>query len=285
MGLAANTPDTTKVVVIQPRSSLAFLDFGEIWRYRDLLLTLAQRDVKLRYRQTALGVIWVVFQPLLAAIIFTVVFRRIAKVPVEVPYFPFAFAGFIAYNSFTSTLTKASASMVQNTQMVSKVFFPRILLPFSTVYGSLVDLAVSLFIYAILIVVFHLPLTVGILTFPLWLFLIQLLAMGFGLMAAAVMVSYRDVQYALPVLVQFGTYATPVGYPLGYALTQLTVKWHPFMYLNPLSGLLDGFRWSLMGTPIFSWPCCLYAASCAVMVFVLGLVYFHRMETRFADVI
>ncbi|WP_309716424.1 ABC transporter permease [Armatimonas sp.] len=261
------------------------MDFAELWRYRDLLIVLAQRDVKLRYRQTALGVIWVVFQPLLAALIFTILFNQIAKMPTEVPYFPFAFAGFMAYNSFTSTLTKASNSMVQNTQMVSKIFFPRVILPLSVIYGTLVDLAVSSIIFFGLMIFFHLPLTLSLITAPLWLLLIQILAVGFGLITSAIMVQYRDIQYALPVLIQFGTYATPVGYSLTHAMNQLPSQWSPFFILNPLSGLLDSFRWSLMGTHVYNWGLCISSALGAIVIFIIGLAYFHRMETRFADVI
>ncbi len=273
-------------LVIRPKSGFAALDLGELWEYRDLLRTLAERDVKLRYRQTALGAIWVVFQPLLGALIFSVVFKRVAAVPSDgIPYFVFAFAGFMAYNIFSATLSKASLCLVQNSQLVSKVFFPRLVLPLSTSYGSIIDFGVSLFVLAILMAVYHVAPTLALLTLPLWVGLITLLALGFGLVAAAVTVTYRDVQYALPVLIQFGLYAAPVGYPVRFALEKLPAGLRPFYLLNPLTGLLDAFRWSLLGAPIFNWRTVAFGAVASIVIFLWGAFSFKRMERRFADVI
>src|SRR5258706_5557771 len=240
----------TPILEIEPRSGWAALDLREVWRYRDLLLVLATRDVRLRYKQTALGVVWVVLQPLLAAGIFTFVFGRVLKSHSDgFPYFIFSFAGLLAYNAFSGTLTKASACVVGNAQLVSKVYFPRLILPLSTVLATLLDFAVSLVLLAVLMGAYHVAPDWAILTLPLWLALVVVLGVGLGLYAAALMVRYRDLQYVIPVLVQMILYASPVAYPLAAVPPELR-RW---FYLNPLTGLLEGFRWSLLGRGAIDW--------------------------------
>jgi lipopolysaccharide transport system permease protein len=272
------------ITIIEPFSTSGLPNVKEIWQYKDLLSTLALRDVKLRYRQTALGAIWVVFQPLVTAVIFTIVFTRIAEIKTPIPYFAFAFAGSIAYSSFTATLNKASMSLVQHSQMVSKVFFPRAILPLSTMYGSLIDLGVSLIIMVGILLFYKIPLTFAILTLPLWIVSIQCLALGIGLCCAAIVVSYRDVQFALPVLIQLGTYITPVGFSLAYALGKLSSKGFLLM-LNPMSGLIDGFRWAVLGLPVYSVPYVFVCLLSSLVIFFLGWKYFISQEAKFADVI
>jgi lipopolysaccharide transport system permease protein len=286
MNQAPTSPASSSWVVIQPPSGLSALDFREVWRYRDLLSALAQRDVRLRYRQTAMGVAWVVFQPLIGALIFSILFGKVGKFPTDgLDAFVFAFAGFMAYNSFSATMTKASSALVQNAPMISKVYFPRIVLPLSSVFGSLIDFAVSLIIMAGLMIVYHVPLTPAILLLPVWLLFIQILATGMGLFFASLMVTYRDVQYALPVLIQFGTFAAPVAYPVSFAVQGLPAWVQPIYSLIPMTGLLDGFRASLLGTPVYSVGYCIYALVASLGIFLLGLLYFQRVERRFADVI
>jgi lipopolysaccharide transport system permease protein len=269
-------------LIIRPASRWAAIDFKELWQFRDLLLTLAGRDVKLRYRQTALGVIWVVLQPLLAAGIFSFVFGKVAKLPADgVPYFLFSYAGLLAWNAFYGTLTKSSGCLVQNAQLVSKVFFPRLVLPLSTVYSALVDFAVALGMMAVLLVMNGIPLHAGVLLLPVWLALILMLALGFGLFCAALMVTYRDVQYVLPVVTQFVMYASPVA----YAVSAVPQHLRAVYMLNPLAGLLEAFRWSLLGRGTLQTGAVVYAALFAVVVFVGGTFAFKRMEGRFADVI
>lgn len=269
-------------LVIEPRSGLSALHLVELWQYRDLLLTLAGRDVKLRYKQTALGVLWVILQPLLAAGIFAFVFGKVAKLPSDgLPYFLFAFAGLLGWNAFNSTLTKASACVVDNAQLVSKVFFPRLILPLSTVFSTLIDFAVAFAMLAVMMAIYGIPLTLGILLVPLWLFMLIMLAVGVGLFTSALMVPYRDLRYVIPVLMQFLLYASPVA----YAVSVVPEKLRFWFYLNPLSGLLDAFRWSVLGRGQLNWSAVGYAAACVIVIFLFGVYSFKKMERKFADVI
>ena len=267
-------------------SGLLSLNLRELWQYRELLIVLAGRDVKLRYRQTLLGIAWVIFQPLLAAGIFTLVFGVIAKLPsAGVPYFVFAYAGQLAWMAFSGTFTRASSSLVQSAPLVSKVYFPRLILPLSTLCSTLLDFAVAMVLLVVLCFVYHIVPGAALLLLPLWLGLVLILSIGLGLMAAALMVSYRDVQYILPVLLPLLLYASPIAYSLRDALERLPASLHPVLLLNPLSGLIEGFRWSLLGTaPPPLWAA-LYAATFALVTLLLGAIVFKRMERRFADVI
>lgn len=269
-------------LTIRPSTGWSALNLREILQFRDLLTTLATRDVKLRYRQTALGALWVVLQPLLAAGIFSFVFGKVAKLPSEgLPYFLFAYAGLLGWNAFSSTLTKASSCLVGSAHLVSKVYFPRLILPLSTVYSTLVDFMVALVLMAVLMVTHSIAPQAQILLLPIWLVLITMLALGCGLIASALMVSYRDVQYVLPVAVQFLMYASPVAYSVSAVPPHLRA----FYDLNPLSGLLEAFRWSLLGRGDLNVAALGYSAAASILLFVGGAFSFKRMERKFADVI
>lgn len=278
-----NTTVTAQPLLrIRPATGWASFSLRELWQFRDLLVVLAARDVKLRYRQTALGVAWVIFQPVLAAGIFSFVFGTVAKLPSGgVPHFVFAYAGLLAWNAFSGTLTKASSALVGNSQLVSKVYFPRLILPLSSVPSSLIDFAVAMVVMVVLLAAYRIAPGAAVFLLPVWLVLILLLALGLGLLAGALMVSYRDVQYVLPVLVPFLLYASPVAYPASAVPQRL----QPVYFLNPLSGLLEGFRWSLLGEGPLHWGYAGYGAAAAVVLFAAGAVVFKRMERRFADVI
>ncbi len=280
-GAAADTR-TSHRIVIEPETRWAALDLRELWQYRDLLVTLAGRDVKLRYRQTALGALWVVLQPLIAAGIFAVVFGKVAKMPSDgLPYFLFSYAGLLAWNAFSGTLGKVSSSLLGNANLVSKIYFPRLVLPLSTVLGTLIDFGVALVMMAALMVFYGVAPGVGVLLLPVWLGLILLLAVGVGLFVAALAVTYRDIQYVLPVLTQFLLYGSPVA----YAISVVPAHLRPYYFLNPLSGLLEAFRWSLLGTGGLRWEYVAYSAAFAVIAFLGGTMAFKQMEQRFADVI
>jgi lipopolysaccharide transport system permease protein len=257
-------------------------DARELWDFRDLLFVLGARDVKLRYRQTALGVIWVILQPLIGAGIFSLVFGKVAKLPSEgVPYFLFAYAGFLGWNAFQGTLGRASMCLVQSSHLISKVFFPRLILPLSTVLSTLLDFAVGLAFLVVLWLVYDVTPGPALLLLPLWLVLLQMLALGLGFYAAALTVRFRDVQHALPVLTQFVLYASPVA----YAASVVPDSVRPFYMLNPLTGLLEAFRWSLVGSATLDLRHVAYAAVVSIAVFVWGAIAFRRMERQFADVI
>jgi lipopolysaccharide transport system permease protein len=270
-------------LIIRPASRWAAVNILEIWHFRDLLLTLAGRDVKLRYRQTALGAAWVILQPLIAAGIFSLVFGQVAKLPSDgLPYFLFSYAGLLGWNAFNTTLTKSSSCLIQNSQLISKVFFPRLLLPLSTLFSTLIDFGVALGMMAVLLVVYGVTPRFGpLLLLPLWLLLTLLLAVGIGLFSSALMVTYRDVQYVMPVLTQFLLYASPVA----YSVTAVPKHLHLFYALNPLSGLIEAFRWSLLGTGALTSGQVAYSAIVAIAVFTFGAFSFRAMEERFADVI
>jgi lipopolysaccharide transport system permease protein len=272
---------------LRPPSGWASLNVSELWEFRDLLVTFALRDTKLRYRQTALGVLWVLFQPLLAAGIFTFVFNRIVGVTAgAVPYFLFAFAGQIAWMCFASTLTKTSNSLVTNAALVSKVFFPRLMLPLSTVLSSAVDFLVGAAVLVVCTVFMLGSLSWTILLLPVWFLLISLMALGIGLIAGAFMVSYRDVQYIVPVLLGFLMYFSPVAWPLekldslsGGSMRSL------YLALNPLASLIEAFRWSFFGQGAVPWAAVAGASVWSVALFFFGAFVFRNQERRFADVI
>lgn len=267
---------------IRPTSGWAALNLRETWQFRDLLMTLAGRDLKLRYKQTALGVIWVVLQPLLAAGIFSFVFGLVAKLPSDgVPYFVFSFAGLLGWNLFSGILTKSSVCLLGNQQLISKVFFPRLVLPLSTVPSVLVDFAIAAALMVGLLVAYRIAPGWGLLLLPIWMATIAALALGVGLVTSALTVSYRDVQYILPVFTQMLLYASPVA----YAASKVPAEWRGVYFLNPLASLLDAFRWSLLGGPEPMWGSVAYAAVLSAGVLVWGAFAFKKMERRFADVI
>ena len=269
-------------LTIQPTAGWQAINLRELWQFRDLLTTLAQRDVKLRYRQTALGALWVVLQPLMAAGIFSFVFGKVAKLPSDgLPYFVFSYAGLLGWNAFSATLGKASGSLLGNAGLVSKVYFPRLVLPLSVVFSTLIDFAVALGLMAVLMVVYHIAPTAALLLLPVWLALIILLAVGVGMYASALTVSYRDVGFILPVLTQFLLYASPVAYAVSAVPAHLRFVY----FLNPLSGLLEAFRWSLLGTGHLDARIVAYSTVVTLLVFVGGAFSFKKMERKFADVI
>lgn len=257
-------------------------ELAETWQARDLLFTFADRDLRLRYRQTALGVVWVVLQPLIAAGIFTFVFGTVAHLSSDgKPYLVFTFAALTGWNLFSGVLTRASSCLVGNANLVSRVYFPRLILPLSVIPAALVDFAVSLAMFAVLLAVYHVAPTAALLTLPFWLLLLGAGAFGAGLVAAALTVRYRDVQYVLPVMVQLLLYASPVA----YAASRVPERWHTLYYLNPLVAVIEGLRWSMLGTDPPAASAVAWSALVAAVAIAAGIVVFRRMERGFADVI
>lgn len=274
--------DTAPHLVLEPRSRRGWADVVEIWQFRSLLAQLARRDVTLRYRQTALGVIWVVLQPLIAAGLFAVVFGRVAGLKSNgVPYVVFSYAGLLAWTTFSTYLTKATASLVGNSALVSKVYFPRIVLPLSTMAGVVLDFVVSLAMMAVLLVATSTAPGWGLMLLPVWLLIVLVLSTGLGLLMASLAVRFRDVNYVLPVLVQFLLYASPVA----YALSAVPHSLRPYFIANPMTGLLEAYRWSLLGTGSLHVGYVLYSAGFAIVAVVAGWAAFTHMECSFADVI
>ncbi len=257
-------------------------EFAETWQARDLLYTFADRDLRLRYRQTALGVVWVVLQPLIAAGIFTFVFGKVAHLSSDGrPYLLFAFAALTGWNLFSGILTRASGCLVGNSSLVSRVYFPRLILPLSVMPAALVDFLVSLGMYAVLMLVYGVTPSAALLTLPLWMLLLCAGAFGAGLVTASMTVKYRDVQYVLPVAVQLLLYASPVA----YAAARVPAEWRTLYYLNPLAAVIEGLRWSLLGTDPPAAGAVAWSVTAAVLAVAAGVVVFRRMERSFADVI
>jgi lipopolysaccharide transport system permease protein len=268
--------------VIRPKSGWQALNLRELWRFRDLLLMFALRDIRLRYKQTALGVGWVVLQPLISAAIFAFVFGRVAKLSSDgAPYFVFSYAGLLGWNLFSNTLTKVSVSLVGNSNLVSKVYFPRLVLPLSTLFSSLLDFGVGFAVFLILMAVYHVAPGPGLLLLPVWMALILFIATGVGLYASSLMVTYRDIQYILPVGTQFLLYASPIA----YAVSAVPERLRTIYLLNPVSSLLEAFRWSLLNRGTLHPAMIAYAVLVSVGLFFFGAFAFRRMERRFADVI
>lgn len=269
-------------LTIRPSRGWVALDIGELWNFRDLLVTLAGRDLKLRYKQTALGVIWVVLQPLMGAVIFAFVFGSVAKLPSGgVPYLVFSFAGLLGWNYFSGVLTKVSGCLVGNAHLISKVFFPRLVLPLSTIGSTLVDFAVAAGMMGVLLAIYRIVPSPLLLLFPLWMVLLTAIAMGVGLITAALAVSYRDIQYIVPVFTQFLLYASPVAYSVEAVPARL--RW--IYLLNPLTPPLEAMRASLLGTKFPGAQPLAIALVWAVGLLLVGLFSFRRMERSFADVI
>ena len=281
----ANVADDAPVPLRRIRSDTRRtpLDWAELWRYRDLWLTLALRDIKLRYRQTALGVAWVVLLPLIASGVFTLVFGIVAKLPSDgSPYFLFVFAGYLGWSSFQNTLQRCSSSLIGNTSLVTKVYFPRIMLPASTVLASLLDFAIGAVLFLVALLIRGEFPSLAMLAFvPLLLALLQLLALGLGLFMAALTVRFRDVQYVLPFLIQLLLYASPVAYGVSVVPDRL----RPFYLLNPVAPLLDALRSALLGRGDIHWKAVGGSTAVILVVLVAGALFFLHQDRQYADVI
>jgi len=259
------------------------LDLPELWRYRDLWLTLALRDVKLRYRQTALGVAWVVLLPMLASGVFTMVFGVVAGLPSDGnPYFLFVFAGFLGWTSFQNTLQRCSVALIGNTGLVTKVYFPRLILPASSILASLLDFAIGVVILQVVLIARgNMPSLPLLLFMPVILLILQLLALGLGLIACALTVRYRDVTFILPFLIQLLLYASPVA----YGVAAVPEKVRKFYLLNPVAPLLDAMRTTLLGHGELHLKAVGAAAVVSVILVIIGTLFFLHQDRQYADVI
>jgi lipopolysaccharide transport system permease protein len=266
---------------IRPRSGGAAAELASLFREREILFFLVWRDVKVRYKSTALGIGWAIVQPLVMMLIFTLVFGRIAGLgPEGIPYPVFAFTGLLPWQLFAHALTDASNSLVANQSLVTKVYFPRSALPVSAVLTGLIDLAVSAVALVALLLWYRLPVGPGVLLLPLFAGLALVAALAAGIWLAAINVEYRDVRYVLPFLTQVWLLATPVAYPERV----VPEPWRQLLGLNPMAGVVEGFRSAILGAP-FDPVLIGVSASTAFLGVITGLLYFARMEREFADVI
>jgi lipopolysaccharide transport system permease protein len=256
--------------------------FAELIRYRELLYFFAWRDVKVRYKQAALGAAWAIIQPFTTMFVFTIFFGRLAGVPSDgVPYSIFSFCGLVAWMYFSSVLSQAGNSLISNSNLVTKVYFPRILLPASTAVGGLLDLLIASSMLVAMMIYYKVPATWGLLAAPLFIGLMVLLVLGLGMFLAAMNVRYRDIKYVIPFALQLGLFVTPIIYPI----TFVPESFRYLLALNPMAGIVGGLRASVLGTAMPSAYVIGMSCGISLLVFVVGLVYFRRVEREFADVV
>ena len=269
------------LVIIQPSKSWSALDFRELWVYRELLYFLTLRDIKVRYKQTLLGVMWVLLQPLLTTVVFTIFLGILIRVPSEgTPYVLFVYVGLLPWTFFSAAVISSSNSLVTNSQLITKVYFPRSLIPISAVAARLLDFAIAFIVLICLMIYYRVAFRWSFLLIPVLVALITLLALGVGMVSSAVNVKYRDVGVLIPVLLQLWMYASPVVYPKSL----VPARWQSTYELNPLVGLIGNFRAAVLGGPI-DWSAFAWAVGTITALLVYAAFLFRRMETRFADIV
>jgi len=277
--LVKNEPTT---VYIKPSTGLAALNLRDLWIYRELVFFMIWRDIKVRYKQTLLGAAWAVIQPVLTMLIFNFIFGTVAKVNTEgIPYPIFSYTALLPWGLFSAALNNASRSLTTNQNMVSKIYFPRLVLPLASVLGGLVDFAIAFLILIVLMIYYKVTPTLAIWTLPLFLVLTVVTALGVSLWLSAINVQYRDVNYVLPFLTQFWLFLTPVA----YSANVISAKWQFVYSLNPMAGVVNGFRWALLGTNTGPNMNMAISIGISLIFLVSGLFYFRSMERTFADTI
>ena len=270
------------IVVNEPRKNLLAIDFQEILRHRDLFSFLVWRDILIRYKQTLLGASWAILQPLATMVIFTIFFGRLANMPSDgLPYPVFSYSALVLWTFFATSLSFSGASLIANERLVTKVYFPRMIIPVAAVTACLVDLLVGSCLFLVLLPYYGIGLSGNLWALPVMVTIALCAAVGSGLLISALNVKYRDFRYVIPFLTQFWMFASPVVYPASI----VPEKWRLLFCLNPMAGAIEGFRWSLLGTSGNPWPLVATSAISALVLLVIGIVYFHRMEDYFADLI
>lgn len=270
-------------VYIKPSKGLAALNLRDLWIYRELVFFMVWRDVKVKYKQTLLGMAWAVIQPIMTMLVFTFLFARVAKLPTDgIPYPVFSFTALLPWGLFIVALNQGSRSLVAHNNMVTKIYFPRLILPMSSVFAGLVDFAIAFVILIVLMIYFQVTPAYHLLwTLPLFLLLAVITALGVALWLSAINVKYRDVNHALPFLTQFWLFVTPVA----YSASVISEKWQLLYSLNPMAGVVNGFRWALLGTGNGPDAALWVSVAISILIFISGLFYFRSMEKTFADTI
>jgi lipopolysaccharide transport system permease protein len=270
------------VLRITPPSRWWELPFGELWDYRELLYFFVWRDIKVRYKQTAIGAAWAVLQPFLTMLVFSLFFGRLARIPSQgLPYPIFYYSALLPWMYFAGALQNATSTIVENQRLITKVYFPRLVLPFSSVLSGLVDFSISFLMFVVMMFYYRIRPDWALLMLPVFLLLSVLTALGVGLWLSALNAIYRDVRYVVPFLVQFWMFASPVAYPSSL----VPAKWRWLYGLNPMAGVIEGFRWSLTGHGNPPGRLMLVSASVVMVVLLSGTAYFQKMETTVADVV
>ena len=269
-------------ILIEPSRGWQALGLKELWEFRELFYFLAWRDIKVRYKQTALGASWAILQPLLSMLIFTLIFGILAKIPSDgLPYPLFVYSALLPWQLFVYALTQSSNSLIENARLISKVYFPRLVVPLASVVAGVVDFFIAFSILILLMFYYGVVPTWGVLALPFFLILALGAAMSVGLWMSALNVKYRDVRYTVPFLAQAWMFATPIVYPS----SMIPEAWRWLYGLNPMAGVVEGFRWALLGTEILHLPLILVSATGVVISLGGGLYYFKRMEKMFADLV
>jgi len=278
--IAKHEPTT---IYIKPSRGLAALNLRDLWIYRELIFFMVWRDVKVKYKQTLLGMAWAVVQPVMTMLVFTFVFDRVANLPTDgIPYEVFSFTALLPWGLFVTALNQGSRSLVAHNNMVTKIYFPRLILPMSSVFSGLVDFAIAFVILLGLMVYYQvMPAWQVLWTLPLFLLLGVVTALGVALWLSAINVKYRDVNHALPFITQFWLFATPVA----YSFSHLSEKAKLLLSLNPMTGVVNGFRWALLGSGTGPDLTLWISVIISILIFISGLFYFRSMEKTFADTI
>jgi lipopolysaccharide transport system permease protein len=267
---------------IRPTKGWRFLDLRELWTYQELIYFLTWRDIKVRYKQTAIGVLWAVLQPLAMMVVFTLFFGRLAEMPSEgIPYPLFAFAGLLPWQLFARTLSESSNSLVTDQRLITRVYFPRIIVPLSTTLAAIVDLLIASVLLVPLMIYYGVLPGAEILYLPAFILLMLVAALGVGFWLSALNVEYRDVRYVVPFLTQFWLFVTPVVYPS----SQVPESWRLLYGLNPMVAVVEGFRWALLGTGNGPTLMLMVSALVSVLLFVSGIVWFRQRERTFVDAV
>jgi lipopolysaccharide transport system permease protein len=269
-------------LLLKPSSGWVPLRLGELWAYRELLYFLTWRDIKVRYKQTALGAAWAIIQPFFTMVVFSIFLGRLAKVPSDgIPYPIFSFAALVPWMFFANGLNQASDSLISSSKLISKVYFPRFIIPAATVFSGAIDFAISFTVLLGMMLYYRFGPTINVLWLPPFILLAAVTSLGVGLWMSALNVKYRDVRYAVPFLIQLWLFVTPVAYPSSL----LSEPWRTVYGLNPMVGVVEGFRWSLLGTGPAPSLMLAASASIALIILIAGSFYFRRMERTFADLI
>jgi lipopolysaccharide transport system permease protein len=273
---------STTVVRIQPSRGWVELKLGDLYAYRELLYFLTWRDIKVRYKQTLLGASWAVIQPFFTMVVFSLFFGRLAKMPSDnIPYPLFAYTALVPWTFFANAVTQSSNSLVQNANLIQKVYFPRLSIPISSVISGVVDFVLAFFVLLLMMPFFGVVPTWKVVFLPFFLLLAFVTSLAAGLWLSALNVQYRDVRYVVPFITQFWMFATPIAYPS----TLLSPPWRTLYGLNPMVGVVEGFRWALLGVDTAPGPMIIVSSFAAVGLLLGGAFYFRRMERSFADVV
>ena len=275
-------PSDSHIIVVKPSKGWISLKLKELWEYRELLYFMAWRDIKVRYKQTVLGAAWAIIQPFFTMVVFSIFFGKLAKVPSDgLPYPIFAYAALVPWTFFANGLNQASNSLVGSANLIKKVYFPRLVVPISSVISGVVDFVLAFAVLLGMMLFYGFAPTVNILWLPLFILLIFVTALGVGFWLSALNVQFRDVRYTVPFLTQFWLFATPIAYPSSL----LSEPWRTLYGINPMVGVVEGFRWALLGTDTAPGAIILVSSLVALALFVGGAFYFRRLERSFADVV